>query len=849
MGKKKVKEPDGPPKDEFDAVELITKKPQTVVLMLQSNEEILLQTVCDALYKYSEKAPENKSQLLTFGALEYLVKLLKHEDKVVKRNASMCIGSIASEVSARRLLRKFGCIPLLLLLLGPEEEIICHEFGTLALSWLAEDYVSKNEIFDKQGIPLLIQHLQSSDCDVQKNSVRAVGLMLADFQCRAVFKHLNGVEPLLKLLDSEYPVIQDLSLTALIACSQDSECKSAIREFNGLTKLVEIIGDESMVDLHISCLKCLSSCLHDPECLKMIQSTGVFDKLLLFIADSTNLEVQHFATSVIAAACRKEDNRKVFHEQDTEKTLLSLLSSESIAVNVAALKALAFMAEHLSSRDKIGKLDGVPLILPYLRNDNMEAREYATLALANLTTSNAPNCQMLMDKNAIDHVIKLLYDKSSSCIKSNSALCLSNLALNESWRSDLAKHGTVKGLINAMQSDDTNVQIRSCQTLATFACDVESRSQLLIEKGLSRLIELVESNYESVRRNASWVIALCATDKLIADEITKCGGLDVLQTINLSSRSNPLSTTALDRLLDSNLSAKYALNNVLTFDNIIDDVFYDTGKICAGDTFKTLEELGGLEVNEKRPIILIPIRKAQQNISKEASVKTIPQVQTPKPADKTTDRSRSKNKNDDKTNLRRGSRAKGKIERDDSKERSTEETIQEVPPVVKTGEPRVDKSVYKIPLDKRFVSYVNTVENYIAQISTIDEQIQALANFVSDEMGGNVSKESLSSFSYELHMSEMKTQLRSNIVPIGSIKRGIYYHRALLFKVLCDLILIPCSLVRGDYGRAWNEVQLCRKDDNGDVILPPVCYIVDLMHQPGDLLNPGTPQALSYQRI
>ena len=40
---------------QFDPVELITKKPQTVVLMLQSHEENVLQTVCEALYKYCDK--------------------------------------------------------------------------------------------------------------------------------------------------------------------------------------------------------------------------------------------------------------------------------------------------------------------------------------------------------------------------------------------------------------------------------------------------------------------------------------------------------------------------------------------------------------------------------------------------------------------------------------------------------------------------------------------------------------------------------------------------------------------------------------------------------------------------
>ena len=70
------------------------------------------------------------------------------------------------------------------------------------------------------------------------------------------------------------------------------------------------------------------------------------------------------------------------------------------------------------------------MIIPYLKNENANAREYASLALANLTTANQLNSQAVMDKNAIDPLIKLLNDKSSSSIQSNAAACLSNLTCN-----------------------------------------------------------------------------------------------------------------------------------------------------------------------------------------------------------------------------------------------------------------------------------------------------------------------------------------------------------------------------------------------------------------------------------
>lgn len=54
---------------------------------------------------------------------------------------------------------------------------------------------------------------------------------------------------------------------------------------------------------------------------------------------------------------------------------------------------------------------------------------------------------------------------------------------------------------------------------------------------------------------------------------------------------------------------------------------------------------------------------------------------------------------------------------------------------------------------------------------------------VCDAMGGPVDIKKQHDFLWELHLSELKIEMQSNIIPIGKIKKGTYYHRALLFKV------------------------------------------------------------------
>ena len=41
----------------------------------------------------------------------------------------------------------------------------------------------------------------------------------------------------------------------------------------------------------------------------------------------------------------------------------------------------------------------------------------------------------------------------------------------------------------------------------------------------------------------------------------------------------------------------------------------------------------------------------------------------------------------------------------------------------------------------------------------------------------------MSAFHYELSLAESQHNLRSNLLPLGLVKKGAYRHRALLFKV------------------------------------------------------------------
>ncbi|XP_046850751.1 armadillo repeat-containing protein 3-like [Xenia sp. Carnegie-2017] len=832
MGKKKAKEPEPPAKDEFDPLQIVSKSPGTVVLMLDSQEETVLQAACEALYKFSEKCEENRQTLLNLGVLERLLKHILSEDKIIKRNSIMCLGTLSQNVNVRKILRKLNCIESLIILLRPEEEALCHEFASLALTMLAGKFGNKVEIFEKHGLESLIRLLTSTDCDIQKNAVECISLLVEDYQSRIAIKKLNGFEPLLALLDSQYAIIQDLALSTLLNCSYEAENREELRQLEGLQKIINFIGIKEYDDLHVKAIQVLSNCMQDIESMKIIQSSGSLQKMLKFASESVLPEVQQHAAKSLAIAAQREETRKILHEQECEKTLISLLANESSMVQAAASEALAVMSESLIIREEIGKLDGIPYLVSLLKAEDAEVRHFSSLALANLSSSTS-NASILMEKGGAEALVRLLND-SKPRTQVNASVCLTNLARNESWRMEIHNYGIIPNLVNALDSSNPSVQCKIAMTVASFLCDVKAKTQFREEGGLVALVNYLSSNVSDVRRAASWAMVVCGSDPAIATELTTLGAMEQLQTIALSgSRKSGFSDVALTRLLDCNLPAKYSMQGYLSSSNITGHGFFDRGKIRPEDKILTLEELSRVPLNTSRPVFYVNFTINESTSSPKAEVEVL------------TVRSSEKLTKTSKLTLKETKRSKSQAQFEKTAE-SCEEGWK-TPDSMQNPE---ESLPWQPPSDPNLPYYISTMKERLTSLSSLEEQIAQLARFVSETMGGSCEKNWLQSFNYELHISNLKKEFNSNLIPIGCVKAGIYYHRALLFKVLADCLCIPCSLVRGEYNRAWNEVMICLESQKNDkIVYPSRTYIVDLMHEPGTLMAANSPEADGYKRL
>ncbi|XP_030299931.1 armadillo repeat-containing protein 3 [Calypte anna] len=830
MSKKVKKEVEPPPKDVLDPLLIESKTAATVVLMLSSPEEDVLAKACEALYKFASKGDENKVTLHGLGAVEHLYKLISHENPIIRRNAVMILGIMASNYNVKKLLRELDVTSSLISQLAPEEDKVIHEFATLCLAYMAVEYTTKVQIFEQGGLEPLIRLLGSPDPDVQKNSLECIYLLMQDFQSCAAVRALNVIPPLLEMLKSEYPVIQLLALKTLELISRDGETRKILGENKGLDCLLRILETNEFNDLHAEALAVLGNCLEDVHTLRLIQQTGGLTKLLSFVGDSSVPDIQRNAAKAIAKAASDSGNRKILSEEEVEKCLIKLLEVDNDGVKVAASQAISAMSEDVGSKRAFG-VQGISQLVQLLSRDSEEVKEAAVTALANLTTASPNNASSVVEAGGIEPLVNTLSAQRDGAI-ANAATVLTNLAEHVPFRVQIGSQGMMSALAEPLRSTNSQVQSKAALAVAVFGGDADARTEFRNAGGLGPLVELLCSKNKEVRRNACWAVMVCASDEQTAVELCRLGALEILEDINLSTaRKNNFSEAALEKLLDNNLSRKYSQIGYLSSSNIITDGFYDCGRIKPGVKFLSLEELSMQELTDRRAIIFINT-KPQEDLTVQNSQDSSNELTALSPS------------------ISRGSsRERARKGKEKKEEEKTKEDTQGILPV--QDEIKVESSQWLPPPDFILLDYINAAFTTILPLTTTREQVVALAQFVADKMGGPIERDKLHDFSWQLHISEIEFELKCNVVPIGKVKKGTFCHRALLFKVIADRIGILCSLVRGEYNRAWNEVKLVDDSPQGipQLLLPPQEYIVDLMFEPGFLMKQGSVQADQYKQM
>ncbi|XP_051910904.1 armadillo repeat-containing protein 3-like isoform X2 [Hippocampus zosterae] len=773
------------------------KTPATAVLLLKSPEEDILIKACEAIYEFAEEGDMNKVYLTEHGALEPLSQLITHNNCKIRRNAIIGLGVMATNSTARSALQNMDIIPTIIDKLSINDAAV-QEFGTLCLSCLSADSCCQAQIIENKGLPLLVNLLSNADPDVQKNSLDIIYNLIQDTQlCRAVIE-LQGLRQLLALLKSTFSALQQLALKTLQVISTCEESQSAFRDERLFDDLIEILNDQDLVDLHGESLLVLSNCMSDFESFRVIQKGGGLSLLMELLINpklpespavlpkNGSPEIQAIAVKCIAGAAQNPGLQPFLNEQRIEKVLVDFLTSGSDGVKMYACQAFALLTSFPPSKDLFRDLGAIPVVVRLLKSKCPEILEHAIQGLTNITSGDQHNTMEVFYAGGPEVLVQRLQDTCPKVV-ANSLTLLGRMAGHEAIRCNVISQGVVPALVETLKSEDTQVLISALLCTCELAFEEDTRTQLREAEGLGPLVGLLRSSHMEVLRCTCMAISVCTKDEPTAVEMCKLGALEILQEITQSiTRRSKFTEFALISLLKYNVSVKYGLLGYLAATDVITFGFYDAGKVSFCQKVLTLEELCMEPVNQLRPVILVNAIEMSDEVQ----------------------------------------------QKDEAQSESSQERNRKVMDDI------------ALPL------LVKEVKESIEPLNEEQEQYVALARFVSEIMGGAIEKEDLDAFPWLQHLDELRCKLQCNVIPIGMITKGFYCHRALLFKYLADAVGLRCTLVRGDYNRAWNEVLLYKGDScSNENFSQPCCYIVDLMHEPGTFLEVDSIAASQYESL
>lgn len=159
---------------------------------------------------------------------------------------------------------------------------------------------------------------------------------------------------------------------------------------------------------------------------------------------------------------------------------------------------------------------------------------------------------------------------------------------------------------------------------------------------------------------------------------------------------------------------------------------------------------------------------------------------------------------------------------------------------LKAVDPRDDFSIEVVLVDKHRDPSLKELQNRALSHSSswikAKQVVDELANLVCNHMGGAASSGEDGFANHWKEFSGMlKNSLGSVVLPIGSLSVGLCVHRALLFKVLADVVNLPCRIAKG--------CKYCRSNVASSCLVrfgPEREYLVDLMCNPGALCSPDS---------
>uniref|UniRef100_A0A8D3DAS5 Armadillo repeat containing 3 n=1 Tax=Scophthalmus maximus TaxID=52904 RepID=A0A8D3DAS5_SCOMX len=736
-----------------------------------------------------------------------VVLLLSSPEEDILIKASEAIHTFAEKGDENKItLLGLGALEPLCQLITHSNKLVRRN-AFMALGIMAINGDVKSALERIHVIPSIIDKLSlEEDIVVHEFATLCLASLSLDFVSKVQIFDSNGLPPLIQLLSSPDPDVQKNSLEIILNLVQDYQCRVVVHEFGGIPPLLELLKSDFPVIQHLA-LETLQNVTTDRETRNTFREEQGFEKLMDILNNTVGLDLHAEALDALANYLSDSESVQQIHESGGLTRLMDFFLTPNLPeIQSNVVKCITRVAQSPENRKLLHEQHVEKVLVEYLSVEDNGVKMSTCQAVAAMSL-HLDSKGRFQELGGIPALVDGL---CTECLKLREAATQALAILthsNDTSAMALYEAGGHEILVQQLQGSCARSVANAAAALCNMAGQEVIRCSILAHGVMQALVEPMKSTDTQVLVNATLCLAVLACDTEARAELQSAGGLQPLVNLLRSYHNEVLQNACL------------AVN------------------VCASDEPAAVEmcKFGALEL----------LREINQSANRRSSFSELAMISLLNSnlsvkysltghlafTDIVSDGFYDAGQVRAPLQFTCLHKSLEKTEDDGQKDESQ--------PGSPTEEP------WKMMDDVSLQVLVKETKESILPLDDEREQCTALARMVSEAMGGAVEMEKLHEFPWVLHLSELKFQLQSNVIPIGMITRGIYCHRALLFKCLADCIGMSSTLVRGEYNRAWNEVLLL----SGNPSSSSGRYMVDLMHQPGRLLAPSTPAAVQYQTI
>ncbi|XP_032812745.1 outer dynein arm-docking complex subunit 2 isoform X1 [Petromyzon marinus] len=392
--------------------------------LLKSPHENMLIPVVGTLQECASEA-SYRLAIQTEKMIEDLVKNLNSDNQELQMHCASAIFKCAEDKETRDLVRQYGGLHPLDILLGKSEnkELLAAVTGAIWKCSISQENVAILQ--ELRTIETLVSLLSNQPEEVLINVVGALGECCQEPANRAIIRKTGGIHPLVQLLTgTNQPLLINVT-RAVGACAMDPENMGIIDHLDGVRLLWSLLKNSNS-QVQASAAWAICPCIENvKDAGEMVRSFVGGLELIVNLLKSDDNEVLASVCAAISKIAKDEENLAVITDHGVVPLLANLTSTTDDKLRKNLAEAIACCCTWGSNRAAFGDAQAVAPLVRYLKSKDALVHRATAQALYQL--SLAPENCITMHSNGVVKPLVAMVGSTDTFLQVAAAGCISNI--------------------------------------------------------------------------------------------------------------------------------------------------------------------------------------------------------------------------------------------------------------------------------------------------------------------------------------------------------------------------------------------------------------------------------------